>query len=265
MNSIPTKYNKYMEINYQKILDFMFTSGKRLAQRAGNIKDIGITKKDLTEEDIAIERGFKEIISTFGSDHVLYGEEEHNMFQSAPNVWTVDPISSTASFIAGKPHYSIVIAHLINGKAVFATVYDPAVDEMFTAHKDQGAFLNGTAIKVSDKKKTILLRESSAWKQPEITDIARKILSNYKIEENTFSMAVNYCWSACGRSDGVVSFTKDSFPEFAGSFIIQEAGGEFTNLKGESHIQELDRIFIGGNKDIYSDIFPKIKSIDIKK
>lgn len=250
-----------MEANYQKIIDFMVISGKRLVTRAGKIADIGITKKDLTEEDLAIERGFKELVSSFGHDHILYGEEENDMFQASEHVWTVDPISSTASFIAGLPHYSIVIAHLVKGKVVFAAVYDPAVNEMFTAYKDRGAFLNSQPIKVSDKKEKLIFMESAAWKQPQVTAKALELLSTYQIERNKFSFAVNYCWTACGRFDGVVSFTKDSFPEFAGGFILQEAGGRFTNIKGEPNIQASDRIFIGGNEEIYNIIFLKIQKV----
>jgi myo-inositol-1(or 4)-monophosphatase len=244
-----------MSADYQKILDFMLESGHRLKGRAGNIQDIGITKKDLTEEDIAIERGFKEIIATFGSDHLVYGEEENTMFQNSPNVWAVDPISSTRSFLQGHPHYAIVIAHLVDKKPIFAAVYDPAVDEMFTAYKNKGAFLNDQPIHASLVPEEILFRESGEWSRPEITNAARKAFSEYTTKENTASMALNYCWVAEGKFAGVVSFTKDSFPEFAGGFILQEAGGIFTNSKGESEISADDRIFVGGNKEIYNNLF----------
>lgn len=249
-----------MQTNYQQILSFMILSGERLVTRAGKIADIGITKTDLTEEDIAIESGFKEIVTQFGPDHVLYGEEENDMFQVSDNVWVVDPISSTASFIAGLPHYSIVVAHLIKGSVVFAAVYDPAVNEMFTAYKGKGAFLNGEPIKPSGDQNKLVFLESAAWKNPEIIVRVREVIKNYFLERNKFSFAVNYCWVACGRFDGVVSFTKDSFPEFAGSFIIQEAGGQFTNIKGESDIDPADRIFVGGNKRVYEDVFAKVKN-----
>jgi fructose-1,6-bisphosphatase/inositol monophosphatase family enzyme len=70
-----------MEIDYKRITDFMLDSGKRILAKAGNIKDIGITKKDLTEEDLAIERGFKEIIQSFGPEHILFAEEENAIFE----------------------------------------------------------------------------------------------------------------------------------------------------------------------------------------
>ncbi len=243
------------EINYKKIIDFVVESGKRLVTKSGNIKDIGVTKINLTEEDLAIERGLNEIIKSFSDDHLLYAEEENEVFYESKHLWVVDPISGTKNLIAGLAHYSIVVAHLIENKVVFAVVYDPSVDELFVAYKGVGAFLNDKPIRVNDKgNKKVILRPSSQWKDPDVIQRATDMLSGYEVENNTYSMAVNYCRVACGRSDGVISFTKDSFPEFAGGFILREAGGHFTNIHGHSDIAPLDRIFIGGDEPIYGEL-----------
>ncbi len=240
-----------MDANYQKILDFMTSSGERLVVRAGKIADIGITKKDVTEEDVLIERGFKEIISTFGSDHLLYGEEENNMFQDSGNVWVTDPISSTATFIAGLPHYAIVIAHLQKRETVFAAVYDPAVKEMFTAYLGKGAFMNGQKIEVDTTRQDMLFFQSKEWKELESANAVKDILKKTVVEYPTYSVAVMCCRVAQGKVGGVILLAKDSFPEFAGGLIIHEAGGKFTNIDGESNIRASDRVFVGGNTDVY--------------
>jgi myo-inositol-1(or 4)-monophosphatase len=247
-----------MEVDYQKIIDFMIVSGKRLVERAGNIEDIGITKKDLTEEDLAIERGFKKIIEMFDEEHVLYAEEENDFYKNAENIWVIDPISGTHNFIKGDPHYSIVISHLVNRKTVFAAVYDPSVDELYTAFTEKGAFLNGKQIKNkrSDFRK-IIVRIAKKYNTKEGIELKNKIknyFKDYEIEDNPYSMAVNYCWVANGIHDGIISYTKDSFPEFAGSFIIRESGGKFSNINGESEISPSDKLFIGGNEKAYEKI-----------
>ncbi len=254
-----------MEIDYNQILDFMKVSGDRLKTKCGNISDIGVTKAYLTEEDIAIERGFKEIISKFDGDHVLFAEEENDNFQDHENVWIADPISGTKCFIKGEQHYSIVIAHMIKNRVVFSAVYDPSVNEFYKAFLGKGSFLNERPIKVSNGRDKVILRPSSNWKDPEVIGRVEELLSKYKIERNTFSMAVNYCWVASGRFDGIASFTKDSFPEFAGGFILQQAGGRFTNIDGKSDIVSSDRIFIGGNNQIYEDLFVVVKKCVDKK
>jgi|SRR3989344_921110 len=249
-----------MEIDYNKITDFILVSGKRLAKRTGNIADIGITKTDLTEEDLAVERGFKEIITNFGGNHVLYAEEENDIFQNSDNLWVVDPISGTKGFIEGRPNsYSIVISHLVNHKPVFAAVYNPTSDELFTAYAGNGAFLNNQPIKVSQGYNKVILRPSSAWKKPEVIEKITSLLSVYTIESNWNSIAIQYCTVACGRADGIVTATKDTFPEFAGGFIIQEAGGKFTNIQGQPNINPDDRIFIGGNEKFYNELLPLIQ------
>lgn len=250
-----------MEEEYQKIIDFMLASGRRLATRTGNIRDIGITKSDLTEEDLAIERGFKEIINTFEGEHVLYAEEEHDVFRAADSIWVADPISGTANFIKGKPYYSIVITHLVKHRPAFAAVYNPGADEIFTAFAGRGAFLNGQPIRVSGENANVIVPAFSLGETQELGHIDRlkELLKSYSLEINQHSMGINYCAVACGRYDGIVSFSKDSFPEFAGGLMIQEAGGKFTNVEGENTIKPADRIFIGGNKKFYDEIFPKVK------
>lgn len=248
-----------MVLDYNKITEFMIESGKRLIKRTGNISDIGITKKDLTEEDLAIERGFKDIIKSFGDEHIIYAEEENGMFEHSENIWIVDPISGTSNFIKGLPYYAIVIAHLINHKTVFSAVYNPSAGELYTAYTGKGAFLNGERIKVSEGNRKIILRESSQWTQPELVEKIEESTEEFTVEKNTHSMGINYCAVARGDVDGIISMTKDSFPEFAGALIIQEAGGVFTNIEGKSDLNSTDRIFIGGNIKCYNDLFPLVK------
>jgi myo-inositol-1(or 4)-monophosphatase len=250
-----------MKIDYDKILAFMKISGDRLKEKCGKIADIGVTKAYLTEEDIAVERGFKEIIGSFGKDHFMYAEEENDNFLDHENIWIADPISGTKCFIKGEDHYSIVIAHMVKNKVIFSAVYDPSVNEFYKAYINKGAFLNDKLIRASDGVKKVILRPSSGWKDPKVIERAEIALSKYEIERNTYSMAVNYCSVASGRFDGVASFTKDSFPEFAGGFILREAGGKFTNIKGDSNIISSDRIFIGGNEKMYNELLPLIKGI----
>lgn len=232
-------------------------SGRRLVKKSGQLADIGITKQHVTEEDLAIERGFAELILQYGEDHTLFAEEEHATFEQGQNVWVVDPISGTANIIKGLAHYSVVVAHIHAGKTAFVAVYDPAIDELFVAYAGKGAFLNGKPIHVSDNacgKRAVLLNLSMGWKD---LSAARRIWSglfdsSLLVYRNTNSMAVNYCNVACGRFEGIVTLSKDVFPEIAGSLILREAGGVFTNREGQERLEMTDRVFIGGNADTYS-------------
>ena len=87
-------------------------------------------------------------------------------------------------------------------------------------------------------------------------DRMKGLLSDYEVENNRYSMAVNHCHVADGRVDGLVAYTKDAFPEFAGGLIVREAGGRFTNIEGQSDILPTDRIFIAGKPNTYDRLLP---------
>lgn len=250
---------------YQKVIDYMLAAGRRIKDKAGQIEDIGVKKQYLTEEDIAIERGFANLISSFDGDHIVFAEEENFDFKEKDNIWVIDPISATSAFIGGLPHYSIVCSHLHENEVVFAAVYDPSVDELFTAYKGKGTYLNGDKINISSRgKKRILLNLSYEWfGKLEAKKLWNKIY-DLNIYRNSNSFAVNYCWVAAGRYDGIIALTKDTFPEFAGKLMIEEAGGNFTNDKKEKKINYFDRIFIGGDETTYNQLVDELKIDDIK-
>lgn len=248
-----------MNALYKKIIEQIVSSGKRIREKSGKIQDIGVTKKNLTEEDIRIERELKQIVKEFNPKHEFYAEEENENFLEAEDVWIVDPISGTRVFIDGLPHYGIVAAHVHNHEIQFAAVYDPSMDDLYTACRNKGAYLNGQKIFVKNnpEKPRVIFNLSLGWKD---TANAKKIL--YELCDFEFyrvlgSHAVNDSLVACGKYNGVVCLAKDSFPYFASSLLIREAGGIFTNINGEENLKPSDRVFIGGNKETYQ----KLKSI----
>ncbi|OGY93744.1 MAG: hypothetical protein A2406_04225 [Candidatus Komeilibacteria bacterium RIFOXYC1_FULL_37_11] len=252
-----------MKYLYNQIIKYAVLSGDRICKKSGNVKDIGVTKKYLTLEDFRIERGLKKIIKNYDRSHFFCAEEENDHFKNAKNVWVVDPISGTRAFIKGTHHYGISVAHLIDGKIVFAVVYDPSVRELFTAYLGRGAYLNNKLIKISKNKENlrILYYYSSSWNGNISCRKTFNKLSKYKfLYRNANSVAVNYCHVACGRYDGILSLTKDSFPEMAGSLIIREAGGRFINRRRNTNIQFDDRVFMGGNKFAVSKLERIIKN-----
>lgn len=241
-----------MNKQHQQIIDYVIEAGKLLKSRAGQIDDIGITKKYLTEEDLRIERELKKIVESFGSDHQVFAEEENDKWPDVKNVWAIDPISGTSTFLAGLPHYAIVVSHLIDSKVNFAVVYDPAMDELYTAELGKGVFCNEMNIHVSNNSDAkIRVIANITHKAVEEEKILEKLITRgVNIYRNRNSFAINYCEVAAGKYDGVVVRCKDVFPELAGGLMIKEAGGEFTNKNG--HVIGMDdRHFVGGNVKAY--------------
>lgn len=243
-----------MDVLYKKIIKQIVSSGRRIREKSGKIQDIGVTKKNLTEEDIRIERELKQIIKEYNPKHEFYAEEENENFLDAEDVWVVDPISGTHVFINGLPHYGVVAAHIHNHEVQFAVVYDPSMNDLYTAYRNKGVYLNGQRIyikEVTSEIPKVIFNLSLGWKD---AASARKIfyeLSDFELYRVAGSHAVNDSLVTCGKYNGVVCLAKDSFPYFASSLIIREAGGTFTNLDGEENIKPGDRVFIGGDKETY--------------
>ncbi len=246
---------------YKEITTFIVSEGKRIAKRAGKIEDIGVKKQFLTEEDLIIERGLKKIIHNYYPKHGFYAEEEHDSFPANEDVWIADPISGTAAFIKNLPGYAIVISHTRKNEVLFSAVYVPSTNKLFTAFKGKGAFLNGKKISVSNKEEKIVFLISLEWKKPEIVEKILEKTKRFQINQNRYGQSSTLCHVAMGDYDGGINLCKDSFPMFALSLIVQEAGGVFTNLKGDSNIHFNDRVFISGNKTVYKKLFEITREI----
>ena len=241
--------------NTVELLAFIVSAGKELVNKAGKVADIGIKKQWLTEEDIRIERGIKNIISKMPGKHEFFAEEENDSFINSQSVWIADPISGTRLFIEGKPNYAIVVSHMAAGAIDFAIVYTPSADKLYIADKI-GVSVNDTRItSIPADKKGIIFAVSSGWQDNDLGDSLRKALEQkYKVFPSQGSFAVNYCLAAEGLFDGVVSLTKDAFPEFAGVFIANRAGLQATNIYGRKNISQSDRVFVCGNENNYHDL-----------
>ena len=77
----------------------------------------------------------------------LFSEELHDTRKEIDNVWIADPISGIKTFLVGMSHHSIIVLHFIKCEMQFAVIYDPSVEECFTAYRRQVVFLNGNKIK----------------------------------------------------------------------------------------------------------------------
>lgn len=244
------------ELNVKELIEYIVSKGKELIDKAGKIEDIGVKKKYLTKEDITIEREIKKIVNKINDTNQFYAEEENDDFIYGESVWVVDPISGTKLFIKGLKNYAIVASHLSSGKVDFAVVYNPTNDKLYVANKGKGAILNNKKIILPlIKTNKIIYAPSYGWNNVEqVEKIKEKLGENYDVYPSQGSFAVNYCLVAEGLFDGVVSLTKDAFPEFAGCFIANETGLKATNVYGDTDILSTDRVFVCGNKNNYENL-----------
>jgi len=143
----------------------VLTIAVKAARRAGSIitrasQDVGALKVRsktfndfVSEVDHAAERSIIETLQEAYPDHGFLGEESGADRIDAENVWIIDPLDGTTNFLHGFPQYSVSIALMQQGVLTQAVVYDPNRNDLFTATRGRGAFLNDKRIRVSSRAK----------------------------------------------------------------------------------------------------------------
>jgi myo-inositol-1(or 4)-monophosphatase len=165
----------------------------------------------------------------------------------AEYVWIIDPIDGTTNFIHGFPQYCISIGVHHRGTAAHAVVYDPVKNELFTASKGHGAFLNDRRVRVTKCAKLghALVGTGFPFKELERLDFYTKQL-RFMMEHSSGvrragAAALDLAYVACGRLDAFWELGLAPWDMAAGALLVQEAGGLVAGLTGEQdHMQSGD-------------------------
>ena len=183
------------------------------------------------------------------------------------NRWIIDPIDGTMNFLNGIPHFAISIAYEEDSEIKCGVIFDPIKNEMFYAEKGNGAFLNNSRIRVSNKKKLIdsLLvtggpKHSSKKKEEifsEFVGVSKKIFSPIR---KFGSAALDVAYVACGRFDGYWQRELNYWDVAAGVIILKEAGG-FVDFFEEDKGAPLKKNILASN----SNIRDELRDLIIKK
>lgn len=146
--------------------------------------------------------------------------------------WCIDPLDGTNNYVAGLPFFAVSIALIINNQQQLGLIYDPVRDEMFTAIKNRGTYLNAqriTQIDASSKRKLTenkpVVAEIDLKRLPE--KLAVKLVTEriFASQRNIGSSALDWCWMSAGRFDIYLHGGQKLWDYAAGSLIFREAGG----------------------------------------
>jgi myo-inositol-1(or 4)-monophosphatase len=196
----------------------------------------------VTNADIAAERLILTTIKRSRIKSTVVSEEKGTVnFGGRGILWAVDPLDGTFNFAKRIPHFAVSIGVVREGRTVAGAIYDPLLDEMYTARRGYSSLLNGRRITVSQAS---TLRNSSIifeWWDPEpsIPDplgLEKKIYEHTRSLRSPGSIALNLCSVASGRFDGLITVYERSpiFETAAGGIIVEQAGGRVTNSLGAS-------------------------------
>jgi len=233
----------------------MLNTAVKAARRAGavinratfDLDRIKVTEKGhndfVTEVDKAAEQAIIEILKAAYPDHAVLAEESGasaNLHDENENVWIIDPIDGTTNFIHGFPQYCVSIALQQRGQMTQAVVYDPSRNDLFTATKGAGAYLNEKRIRVSRRDKIADALIGTGFPSRDMSGLDEYLKMFRVMTEKCAGLrrpgaaALDLAYVAAGRLDGFFEKGLHSWDMAAGALLISEAGGIIGDFSGES-------------------------------
>jgi myo-inositol-1(or 4)-monophosphatase len=218
----------------------------------------------VTEVDEAAQASIVRVIQkAFPEDALLAEEKDLSVHAGAPRRWIIDPIDGTTNFAHGYPVYCVSVALEEKGKLKAGVIWDPTRQEVFTAEKGQGAFLNGKAIRVSTQKKlkASLLVTGFPYDLYDPAKDNLRLFNHLIFKAQAIrrdgSAALNLAYIACGRFDGFWELGLSPWDVAAGVLLIREAGGKVLDFEGKPYPISSPRL-IAGNMSICKSLVDQI-------
>jgi myo-inositol-1(or 4)-monophosphatase len=232
-------------------------AGAIINRAALDVEAVRISQKQVndfvTEVDHASEKIIIETLLTAYPDHGILAEESGREFGNplADHIWIIDPLDGTTNFIHGFPVYCVSIALQVRGKIEQAVIYDPTRNDLFTATKGRGAFMNDRRLRVS---KRIRLQEciiSTGFPFRKGDNFNQYLRMMGDVMQRTAglrrpgSAALDLAYVAAGFTDGFFETGLSPWDVAAGSLLVTEAGGLIGNFTGESDFLEQKECLAG--------------------
>ncbi|MBV2235375.1 MAG: inositol monophosphatase [Sterolibacterium sp.] len=250
----------------------MLNIAVKAARRAGQIinrasLDVGQFKVSVkqqadfvTEVDKMAENAILEVLSDAYPEHAILAEESgHSGQADAEYQWIIDPLDGTTNFIHGFPQYAVSIALAHKGVLTQAVVYDTTRNELYTASKGGGAFLNDKRLRVAKctRLDDALLGTGFPYRSFKHIDaylaIFRELAQKTAGMRRPGSAALDLAYVAAGRLDGFWEIGLNPWDMAAGALLITEAGGLVGDLSGEPGYLDSGNM-LAGNPKIFAQL-----------
>jgi myo-inositol-1(or 4)-monophosphatase len=240
-------------------------AGSIINRAALDIESVRVSQKNandfVTEVDHAAEQTIIETLLTAYPGHSIWAEETGRTHgaQDSEFVWIIDPLDGTTNFIHGLPVYCVSIALAVKGKVEQAVVYDPTRNDLFTATKGRGAYLNDRRLRVSkriDLKQSLIstgfpFRPGDNFEQ--YLQMMGDVMQRTAGLRRPGAAALDLAYVAAGYTEGFFEKGLQPWDVAAGSLLVTEAGGLVGNFTGESDFLEQHEC-LAGNPKIYGQL-----------
>ncbi len=213
----------------------------------------------VTEADRASEKLIVERLSAHFPAHSIVAEEGGGHKSASEFTWFVDPLDGTTNFAHGFPIFNVTLGLARNEEMIAGVVFDPIANELFTAERGAGAYLNNRRIHVSNAKRLADSLSSTGFPSRKRHHNAN-IYFYYQLAmashgvRRTGSAAIDIAYVACGRLDFFWEFGLKPWDVAAGSLLVQEAGGRVSDMYGATHSVTASESFLSDNGALHAEV-----------
>jgi myo-inositol-1(or 4)-monophosphatase len=244
-------------------------AGRSLSRDFGEIEHLQISSKGpadfVSRADHRAEKIIFDELSHARPNYCFLMEESGvTVGSDKSHRWIVDPLDGTTNFLHGIPQFAISIALERDGELVAGVIYNPAMDELFTAEKGGGAYLNDHRMRVAAREElanavivTGIPHRGKSGKEQFIAE-CRAVMQEVAGVRRTGSAAIDLAWVAAGRFDGYWERNIKAWDMAAGIVIVREAGGFVSDAAGGTDMLDSGGI-IAGNAHIHKQLLQLVR------
>ena len=238
-------------------------AGAIINRAALDVEALRISQKQVndfvTEVDQASEAVIIETLLTAYPGHGILAEESGSQHgaKDSDYVWIIDPLDGTTNFIHGFPFYCVSIALAVKGRIEHAVVYDPTRNDLFTATRGRGAFVNDRRLRVSKRIRLGDCLVSTGFPFRPGDNFKEYMAMMGDVMQRTAGLrrpgaaALDLAYVAAGYTDGFFEKGLAPWDVAAGSLLVTEAGGLVGNLSGDANFLD-QKECLAANPKIYS-------------
>ncbi len=237
-------------------------AGAIINRAALDVESVRVSQKlvndFVTEVDHAAEQIIIETLLTAYPDHAIWAEESGKTHgrQGSENVWIIDPLDGTTNFIHGFPVYCVSIALSVRGRIDQAVIYDPSRNDLFTATRGRGAYMNDRRMRVGKRTemRQCLISTGFPFRPGDNFNSYLRMMAD--VMKRTAGLrrpgaaALDLAYVAAGFTDAFFETGLSPWDVAAGSLLVTEAGGLIGNFTGEPDFLE-QRECLAGSPRIY--------------
>tara|TARA_B100000686_G_scaffold348635_1_gene440157 strand:- start:742 stop:1527 length:786 start_codon:yes stop_codon:yes gene_type:complete len=260
---------KLTSANINVMIKVCRKAAKTLIRDFGEIEKLQVSLKGpgdfVTASDKKVEKILIEELQKARPNYSILSEEIGEINNDESFRWIIDPIDGTSNFLHGIPHFAISIGLEHDKEIICGIVYDPIKDEMFTAEKGNGSYINNQRMRVSSRSdlKDCIIFSGGPRYDSENRELTFKEYKKFSLKvgipiRKFGSGSLDMAYVAAGRCDGFWSRDLNYWDIAAGIILVREAGGYVTDFNGENKYNQ-NKTLLAGNSKINREMIEILK------